>query len=61
MGAALIHDEVLIFFLQLCPHLLHISGVVNGKGAYIAAIGSLIMSFGVLKRGLKGLGSLAAW
>ena len=58
MGEAPIGDEVLIFFLQLCPHLLYISGFVSGKGAYIAVIGSLSMDFGVLKHHLTGLSSL---
>jgi len=58
MGEASIHDEVLIFFLQLCPHHFYISGIVSGKGVYIAAIDSLSMGFGVLKHGFKGLSSL---
>ncbi|KAK2141833.1 hypothetical protein LSH36_1034g00008 [Paralvinella palmiformis] len=41
MGKVPIRDEVLIFFLQLWPHILHISGIAGDKGAYFATTDSL--------------------
>jgi len=55
MGEAPICDGALIFSNS---DLLHIYGLVSGKGWYIAAVGSLSMGFGVLKHGLTGLSCL---
>ena len=58
MREAALGNQVLVVFLQLSAHLVHVLSIVCDKIPYLTPIGSLSMSLRVLEHSLTGLCSL---